>query len=58
MVPQKFAKNLDASGDDSNPNVDLLSDTTPRFADAIKNWTQVFGDLEHEIIKYLDDSTK
>jgi hypothetical protein len=28
MVPRKDAKKLDASGDDSNPNADVLSDTT------------------------------
>jgi hypothetical protein len=45
MAPRKDAKNIDASGDDSNPNEDVLSNTTPRVVDAIKTWTQVFDVL-------------
>jgi hypothetical protein len=56
MAPQKFAKNLDASGDDSNPNADVLSDTTPRVTDAIKSWKQFFDILEHEIINCPNNS--
>jgi hypothetical protein len=58
MAPRKDAKKLDASGDDSNPNADVLSDTTPRVADAIKTWKQVFDVLEHEIINCPDDSAE
>jgi hypothetical protein len=29
MAPRKAAKKLDALGDDSNPNADVLSNTTP-----------------------------
>jgi hypothetical protein len=58
MAPRKDAKNLDASGDDSNPNIDVLSETTLRVADAIKTWTQVFEVLEHEIINCPDDSAE
>jgi hypothetical protein len=58
MVPRKAAKKLDASGDDSNPNKNVLSDTTSRIVDAIKTWKQVFDVLEHEIINCPNDSTE
>jgi hypothetical protein len=29
MTPQKATKKIDALGDDSNPNEDVLSNTTP-----------------------------
>jgi hypothetical protein len=45
-------------GDDSNPNANVLSDTTPRVANAIQTWMRVFDVLEHEIIKCLDDSAE
>ena len=45
MAPRKDAKNLDASGDDSNPNAYVLLERTPRVVDAIKTWTQVFDVL-------------
>ena len=54
-MPQKAAKKFDSSGDDSNPNADVLSDMTPRVADAIKTWKQVFYVLEHEIINSIDE---
>jgi hypothetical protein len=38
MVPRKDAKKIDASGDDSNPNEDVLLDTTPQVTYAIKSW--------------------
>jgi len=38
MAPRNDAKTLDASGDDSNPNADVLSDKTSRVTDAIKSW--------------------
>jgi hypothetical protein len=56
MAPLKSAKKLDASSYDSNPNAYVLSDTTPRVANTIKTWKQVFDLLEHEIINYLDES--
>ena len=58
IAQQKAAKKLDASGDDSNPNADVLSNRTLWVADAIKTWMQVFDVLEHEIINCLDDSTE
>jgi hypothetical protein len=56
MASWKIEKNIDAFCDDSNPNEDILSDTTQRFMDTIKTWMQVFDVLEHEIINYPDDS--
>jgi hypothetical protein len=43
---------------DSNPNVDVLSDTTSRVIDAIKSWRQVSNILEHAIINFPDDSVE
>jgi hypothetical protein len=51
-------KNLDAAGEDSNPNADVLSDTTLQVTDTIKTWKQVFEILEREIINYPEDSTE
>jgi hypothetical protein len=50
MVPRKVEKKLDALGDDSNPNADVLSDTTLQVIDVIKSWKKVFDILEHEIL--------
>jgi len=58
IVPRKAAKKIDALRDDSNPNTDVLSDTTLRVADTIKTWKQFFDVLEHEIINYPDDSVE
>jgi hypothetical protein len=58
MVPRKAAKKLDALGDDSNTNADVLSNTTPRVVDAIKTWKQVFDILEHETINCPDNSAE
>jgi hypothetical protein len=35
IAPRKDTKKLDASGDDSNPNAYVLSDTTPQVTDTI-----------------------
>jgi hypothetical protein len=51
-------KNPDVVGEGSNPNVDVLSNTTPHAIDTIKYWTHVFEVLEHEVIncpKYFSD---
>jgi hypothetical protein len=50
MKPRKMMKKPDAVGEGSNPNADVISDTTPRTIDTVKSWTQVFKVLEHEII--------
>jgi hypothetical protein len=57
-VPRKDAKKLDASCDDSNPNVDVLSDTTLLVMNTIKSWKQVFDILENEIINCPEDSAE
>jgi hypothetical protein len=51
-------KNDDATGENSNPNADVLSNTTPRAMDNVKFWTQVFEVMEHEIINCLEDSAE
>jgi hypothetical protein len=56
MAPRKMMKKTDAAGEGSNPNADVLSDTTPRAIDSVKSWTQVFEILEHEIINCPEDS--
>jgi hypothetical protein len=58
MVPWKMTKNPDMAGEDSNPNVDVISDTTPQATCTIKTWTQVFEILECEIINYPEDSAE
>jgi hypothetical protein len=58
MAPRKVVRKQDAWGGDSNPNTDVLSDTTLRVTDAIKSWKQVYDILEHEIINCLDDSAE
>ena len=58
MVPWKVANNIDALGDDSNPNANVLSNTTPRVTDAIKSWKQVFDILENEIINCPDETAE
>jgi hypothetical protein len=50
MALRKIAKKLDATGEDSNPNAYVLSDTTLGVVDTIKTWTWVFEVLEHQII--------
>jgi hypothetical protein len=58
MAPHKPGKKQDASTDDSNPNTDILSDTTSRITDTIKSWKQVYDILEHEILLCPDDSVE
>jgi hypothetical protein len=54
----KNGKKSDATGEDSNPNADILSDTTPRATYTVKTWTQVFEILEREIINCPEDSNE
>ena len=58
MAPQKITKNIDAVGEDSNPNVDILSNTTLWAIDTVKTWMQVFNIMEREIINSLEDSAE
>jgi hypothetical protein len=52
MAPHKTAK---ASGESSNPNTDVFSDTLPRTINSVKTWTQVFDILQYELINCPDD---
>jgi hypothetical protein len=45
-----------AAGESTNPNTDVLSDTSPRAIDTIKSWTHVFDILEHKLINCPEDS--
>ena len=56
MPPCKPGKKQDALADDSNPNKDILLDTTSRITDTIKSWKYVYDILEHEILLCSDDS--
>jgi hypothetical protein len=58
MSPHKAGKKQESSAEDSNPNMDILSDTTARITDAIKSWKQVYDILEHEILLCPDDLLK
>jgi len=51
-------KKHEAAGKDSNPNANVLSDTTPRSMETVKSWMQMFEVLEKEIINCLEDSTE
>jgi hypothetical protein len=53
MAPRNMAKEV---GERANPNIDVLSDTSPRAIDTVKSWTQVFDILEHELINFPEDS--
>jgi hypothetical protein len=52
MAPRKMIK---VSGESSNQNTDVLSDTSPRTIDTMKTWMQVFDILQYELINYPDD---
>jgi hypothetical protein len=55
MAPRKMMKNIDAAGEGSNLNADVLSDTMPLAIDSVKSWTHVFEILEHEVISCPED---
>ena len=46
------------STEDSNPNTDILSDTTAQITNTIKTWKQVYNILEQKILLCPDDSTE
>jgi hypothetical protein len=56
MAPRKMLKKNDEAGEGSNPNADVLSDTTPHVVDSIRSWMQIFEILEREVINCPDDS--
>jgi hypothetical protein len=53
MAPWKEAK---ASSESSNPNTNIISDTSPKSQDTTKTWTQVFDILQYELINCPNDS--
>jgi hypothetical protein len=55
MAPRNMTKKADVLGEGSNPNANILSDTTPGAIDTVKSWTQVFEILEHEVINCPGD---
>jgi hypothetical protein len=55
MAPRKNLKKSDEAGEGSNPNSDVLSDTTPHVVDSVRSWMQIFEILEHEVMNCPDD---
>jgi hypothetical protein len=53
MAPRKEGKKQDSFVEESNPNSDILSDTTARLTDVIKSWKQVYEILEQENSLYF-----
>jgi hypothetical protein len=58
MASWRMKKNIDATGEYSNPNADILFETTLRSKNIVKTWTHVLEILEREVIKCQDDSNK
>ena len=58
MSPHKVGKKKESSVEDSNPNMDIISDIIARITDTIKSWKQVYEILEHEILLCPEDSAK
>ena len=48
-------KQSDDAGEISNPNLDVLSDTTPHVVDSVRSWMQILEILEHEFRNFPDD---
>jgi hypothetical protein len=55
MAPRKTQKKSDDAGESSNPNSDVISDTTPHVVDSVRSWMQIFEILEHEVRNCPDD---
>jgi hypothetical protein len=53
MAPRKIAK---ATGESTNPNTDVISDTSLRAIDTVKTWMQVFDILQHKLINCPEES--
>ena len=56
MEPRKTTKKSDEASEGSNPNSNVLLDTTPHDVDLIRSWMQIFEILEREVINCPDDS--
>ena len=55
MAPKKTLQKSDEAGEGSNPNSDILYDTTPQAVDLVRSWMQIFEILEREAINGQDD---
>jgi hypothetical protein len=55
MAPRKVPKKSEEAGGSSNPDGDVVSDTTPHVVDSIKSWRQIFESLDYEIRNCPDD---
>jgi hypothetical protein len=55
MAPRKAPKKSEEAGESSNPDGDVILDTTPHVVDAIKSWRNIFENLDYEIRNCPDD---
>jgi hypothetical protein len=55
MAPRKAPKKSEEAGGSSNPDGDVVSNTTPHVVDSIKYWRQIFESLDYEIRNCPDD---
>jgi hypothetical protein len=58
MAPRKSTRSQDQSVEESNPNLDIYSNTTSRLIDNIKSWVWVYEILEDEKSLPSDESSK
>jgi hypothetical protein len=49
QAPWHPEKKSEEAGGSSNPDENVVSDTTPHVMDAIKSWRQIFENLEYQI---------
>jgi hypothetical protein len=55
MAPKKMQKKSDDIGESSNPNSDVISNTTPHVVDSVWSCMQIFEILEHEVRNFPND---
>jgi hypothetical protein len=55
MAPRKTVKKSDEAGEGSNPNLDVMSDTTPQTVYLVRSWMQIFEIFEREAMNFSDD---
>ena len=55
MAPRKTQKKSDDAGERSNPNSNVIADTTPHDVDLVWSLMHIFEILEHDIRNCLDD---
>jgi hypothetical protein len=54
MAPRKAPKETSES---FGQNTDVISDTSPRSINIVKNWTHTFNTIQYEVINCPDDSS-